>query len=72
VITEENSLDMPYDADLEFNLYQGFVVDGADVYMAVTPVGENGNIYSMDSNTGVATKGATLVNQPGNHYIGIF
>lgn len=65
-------VDMPYDTDLEFNQYQGFVVDGADVYMAVTPVGKNGNIYLMDSNTGVATKGATLVNQPGNHYIGIF
>ncbi|SFB11371.1 hypothetical protein [Algoriphagus aquimarinus] len=65
-------VDMPYDADLEFNQYQGFVVDGIDVYMAVTPVGKDGNIYILNSNTGVATKGATLVNQPGNHYIGIF
>lgn len=65
-------VDLPYDADLEFNQYQGFVVDGADMYLAFTPVGKNGNIYIIDSNTGVATKGATLVNQPGNHYIGIF
>ncbi|PZX56902.1 hypothetical protein LV84_02031 [Algoriphagus ratkowskyi] len=65
-------VDIPYDVDLEFNQYQGFVVDGKNVYIAVTPVGKNGNIYIMDSNTGVATKGATLVNQPGNHYIGIF
>ncbi|MCE7054626.1 hypothetical protein LZF95_08065 [Algoriphagus sp. AGSA1] len=65
-------VDLPYDPDLEFNQYQGFVADGSDLYIAVTPVGKNGNIYILDSNTGVATKGATLVNQPGNHYIGIF
>ncbi|MFC5623531.1 hypothetical protein [Algoriphagus winogradskyi] len=65
-------VDLPYDPDLEFNQYQGFVVDGTDVYMAFTPVGKNGNIYILDSNTGLASKGATLVNQPGNHYIGIF
>lgn len=65
-------VDLPYDADLEFNQYQGFVVDGAEVYTAITPVGKNGNIYILDSTTGKAAKGATLVNQPGNHYIGIF
>ncbi|WP_192349698.1 hypothetical protein [Algoriphagus sp. Y33] len=65
-------VDLPYDPDLEFNQYQGFVADGADVYITVTPVGKNGNIYILDSNTGEATKGATLLNEPGNHYIGIF
>lgn len=65
-------VDLPYDADLDFGQYQGFVVDGTDVYMAVTPTGKNGNIYILDSTNGTATKGATLINQPGNHYIGIF
>lgn len=65
-------VDIPYDADLNFGQYQGFVVDGDDVYVAVTPTGKDGNIYIINSKTGVATKGATLVNQAGNHYIGIF
>ena len=65
-------VDIPYDAALNFGQYQGFVVDGDDVYVAVTPTGKDGNIYIIDSKTGIATKGAKLVNQPGNHYIGIF
>lgn len=65
-------VDIPYDADLDFGQYQGFVVDGDEVYVAVTPTGKDGNIYIINTKTGVATKGATLVNEPGNHYIGIF
>ncbi|MDR7128365.1 hypothetical protein J2X69_000693 [Algoriphagus sp. 4150] len=65
-------VDLPYEADLVFNQYQGFLADGTNLYIAVTPVGKNGNIYILDSNTGVAMKGATLVNRTGNHYIGIF
>jgi hypothetical protein len=65
-------VDLPYDADLDFTQYQSFVVDGDEVYIAVTPVGKNGNIYILNSKTGAVTKGATLVNRPGNHYIGIF
>lgn len=65
-------VDLPYDVDLDFRQYQGFVVEGHEVYLAFTPTGKNGNIYILDSKTGTATKGATLINQPGNHYIGIF
>ncbi|MBE8726306.1 hypothetical protein [Flavobacterium hungaricum] len=61
-----------YDADLNFGQYQGFVVDGNEIYIAVTPVGKDGNIYIIDSVTGAVTKGAKLVNKPGNHYIGVF
>lgn len=61
-----------YDADLDFGQYQGFVVDGKEIYIAVTPVGKDGNIYIIDSVTGAVTKGAKLVNKPGNHYIGVF
>lgn len=61
-----------YDADLDFGQYQGFVVDGNDLYIAVTPVGKDGNIYIIDIPTGAVTKGAKLVNKPGNHYIGVF
>lgn len=63
---------IPYDADLDFSQYQGFVVNGDEVFIAVTPVGKDGNIYILNSKTGAVTKGAKLVNKPGNHYIGIF
>ncbi|MFD1604507.1 hypothetical protein ACFSJW_13950 [Flavobacterium artemisiae] len=61
-----------YDTDLNFGQYQGFVVDGNEFYIAVTPVGKDGNIYVIDIPTGAVTKGAKLVNKPGNHYIGVF
>jgi len=61
-----------YDSSLDFVQYQGFVVDGHNVYVAVTPVGKNGNIYIINSQTGQVTKGAQLINKPGNHYIGVF
>ncbi|MFH6962733.1 hypothetical protein ACHRVK_09120 [Flavobacterium plurextorum] len=61
-----------YDPALDFGQYQGFVVDGNDLYIAVTPVGKDGNIYIIDIPTGAVTKGAKLVNKPGNHYIGVF
>lgn len=61
-----------YDTDLNFGQYQGFVVDGDEVYVAVTPTGKDGNIYILNSKTGTVTKGAKLVNKPGNHYIGAF
>lgn len=65
-------VDLPYDADLDFGQYQGFVVDGDEVYIAVTPVGKNGNIYILNSKTGAVTKGAKLINKAGNHYIGVY
>ena len=61
-----------YDPALDFGQYQGFVVDGNDLYIAVTPVGKDGNLYIIDTPTGTVTKGAKLINKPGNHYIGVF
>ena len=65
-------VNIEYDEALDFGQYQGFVVDGDDVYVAVTPVGKDGNIYVFNKKTGAVTKGAKLVNKAGNHYIGIF
>ncbi|MFD2941774.1 hypothetical protein [Flavobacterium notoginsengisoli] len=64
--------DIAYDTSLDFGQYQGFVVDGNNFYIAVTPVGKDGNIYVIDIPSGKVTKGAKLVNKPGNHYIGVF
>lgn len=65
-------LDLPYDEALNFRQYQGILVSGDEVYIAVTPVGKDGNIYIFNSKTNTITKGAKLVNKAGNHYIGIF
>ncbi len=63
---------IPYEADFYLFQYQGFVVDGTDIYLTQAPVGKNGNIYIVDTETGEVTKGAELVNVEGNHYIGAF
>ncbi|MBF6609018.1 MAG: hypothetical protein ITG00_09830 [Flavobacterium sp.] len=65
-------LDLPYHADLYQFQYQGFVVDGYDIYMTLAPVGQDGNIYVINTLNGAVTKGAKLVNKPGNHFIGVF
>lgn len=65
-------VNLPYEPDLYFFQYQGWVVNGDEVFVAVTPVGKDGNIYILNSRTGEVTKGAKLANKTGNHYIGIF
>ncbi|NBB22811.1 hypothetical protein GVN20_25875 [Runella sp. CRIBMP] len=65
-------VNIEYDADLNFGQYQGILVSGDEVFVAVTPVGKDGNIYIFNKKTGAVTKGAKLVNKAGNHYIGIF
>ena len=64
--------DIPYDPDFYLFQYQGFAVDGTEVYVTQAPVGENGNIYVIDTETGEVTKGAELVNAEGSHFIGTF
>lgn len=63
---------IPYDPDFYLFQYQGFVVDGNDIYLTQAPVGENGNIYVVNTETGEVTKGAELVNIEGSHFIGVF
>lgn len=63
---------LPYDIDMYFFQYQGFVVDGFDIYVTAAPVGRDGHIYIINSQTGNVTQGATLKNKPGNHFIGAF
>lgn len=65
-------VDLPYQDGLSFAQYQGFVVDQDLVFIAITPVGKDGNIYILNSKTGQVTKGAQLINKAGNHYIGVF
>lgn len=62
--------DIPYDPDFYLFQYQGFAVDGNEIYLTQAPVGQNGNIYVVDTETGTVTKGAELVNVEGSHFIG--
>ena len=64
--------DIPYDPDFYLFQYQGFVVDGTEIYLTQGAVGENGNIYTIETETGEVTKGAELVNIDGSHFIGVF
>ena len=65
-------LDLPYSTDLYGFQYQGYVVDGNEIYVTIAPVGQNGNIYIINKNTGEVKKGAQLINKAGNHFIGAF
>ena len=63
---------IPYDPNFYLFQYQGFVVDGTEIYLTQGPVGKNGNIYVVETETGEVTKGAQLVNVDGSHFIGAF
>ena len=63
---------IPYDPDFYLFQYQGFVVDGTEIYLTQGAVGENGNIYVVETETGEVSKGAELVNVAGSHFIGVF
>ena len=63
---------IPYHEDFYLFQYQGFVVDGNEIYVTQAPVGQNGNIYVIDTETAAVTKGAELVNAEGSHFIGVF
>lgn len=65
-------LELPYSTDLYGFQYQGYVVDGDDIYVTIAAVGQDGNIYVINKNTGAVTKGAKLLNKLGNHFIGAF
>ncbi|MCL5127363.1 hypothetical protein [Algibacter sp. L4_22] len=70
--TAQKIEDIPYHEDFYLFQYQGFAVDGTEIYLTQAPVGQNGNIYVVDTETGVVTKGAELVNVEGSHFIGTF
>jgi hypothetical protein len=57
---------------LSFNQIQSITIHGDDVFIAVAPVGQDGNIHVFNKQTGTMTVGAKLVNKPGNQYIGVY
>lgn len=65
-------LSLPYNVDAYMFQYQGYVVDGDNIYVTFSAVSQNGRIYVVNKNTGAVTEGAQLINKPGNHFIGAF
>lgn len=63
---------LPNEQNLDFGQYQGIAVDGDFVYIAVTGVSLDGNIYIFNSKTGEMSVGARLINKAGNRYIGVY
>lgn len=63
---------IPNEEGLNFRQIQSIAIEGNDVYIAVAPVGQDGNIYVFDTQTGEMSVGAKLVNKTGNQYIGVY
>ncbi|MGS0524504.1 hypothetical protein ACU8V7_04145 [Zobellia nedashkovskayae] len=62
--------DIPYNPDFYLFQYQGYAVEGTEIYLTQAPVGQNGNIYVVETETGEVTQGAELINAEGSHFIG--
>lgn len=63
---------LPNEATLNFGQIQAITMHDEDVFIAVAPVGMDGNMYIFNKKTGEMTVGAKLVNKPGNQYIGVY
>lgn len=63
---------LPNEDNLDFGQYQGIAKNGDEVYIAVTGIGQDGNIYIFNSKTGTMNTGAKLINKSGNRYIGVY
>lgn len=67
-----SKVNLPGEANLDFGQHQGIAVHGDYVYIPVTRIGVEGNIYVFNIHTGEMTVGAKLVNKTGNRYIGAY
>ncbi|MDL1913120.1 MAG: hypothetical protein FDW93_01125 [Bergeyella sp.] len=65
-------VDLPYEPDMYFFQYQGFVVNNNDLIIPIAAVGKDGYVYIINKSTGTVTKGAKLKNVGGAQYIGAF
>lgn len=63
---------IPNEANLKFNQIQSIGIEGDEVYVAVAPVGQNGNLYIFNIQSGEMSVGAKLINKTGNQYIGVY
>jgi len=64
--------ELPNQDKLNFRQIQSLTIEGNEVYLAVAPIGQDGNIYIFNKDSGQMTVGAKLLNKTGNQYIGIY
>ncbi len=60
------------EAELDFQQQQGIAIVGDNVYLPLTPVTKDGNVYVINWKTKSITKGAKLVNGTGHRFIGSY
>jgi len=65
-------MNVPNGSNLNFGQHQNIALHGDHVFIPVTAVGEDGNIYIFNRKTGEMSVGAKLINKPGNRYIGAY
>lgn len=63
---------LPNQDKLNFRQIQNLTIEGDEVFVAVAAIGQNGNIYVFNKDSGEMTVGAKLVNKTGNQYIGLY
>jgi hypothetical protein len=63
---------IPNEDELKFRQIQNISLEGDDVFIAIAPVGKDGNIYVFNRKTGDMAVGAKLINKTGNQYIGVY
>lgn len=63
---------LPNEDKLKFQQIQNIAQHGDDVFIAVAPVGADGNIYIFNKRSGAMSVGAKLINKAGNQYIGVY
>lgn len=65
-------LQSDYEASLNFGQYQNIAVSGDNVYVPLTPMDEDGNLYVINWKTKEVTKGMKLTGKTGSSYIGSY
>lgn len=65
-------MDIPNDDVLDFGQYQSIAAHGDDVFIAVSGIGSDGQLYVFNRKTGAMSQGAKLLNKAGNRYIGVY
>lgn len=63
-------VNIPGNPNFTFSQYQSILSHGDEIFMALAPVGQDGNIYIFNR-AGEVTQGAKLINKLGNQYIGV-
>lgn len=63
---------LPNESILNFGQIQNITTYGDDLFVAVAPIGQDGNIYVFNRKTGLMATGAKLINKPAFQYIGVY